>query len=132
MLTYTLPLKTKSTTNQRGHWAKKARPAKTQREAAALAMPRFKLAPVLLVTLTRVAPRELDSDNLHAALKSVRDGVADAMGLKDDRNPLVVWDYAQERGEDAVRIAITRAAQPREEREGMVARELEGMLGALR
>lgn len=52
-----------------------------------------------IVTLTRVAPsRGLDDDGLAASLKGVRDGVADALGLRDDRSPLVVWRYEQSRG----------------------------------
>lgn len=48
------------------------------------------------VRLTRLAPRLLDDDNLQAALKHVRDGVADALGLHDD-DPRLHWSYAQQR-----------------------------------
>lgn len=58
------------------------------------------------VTLTRIAPRELDDDNLAYAFKAVRDGVADALGLKNDRDPRVSWSYSQERGKAAVRITL--------------------------
>ena len=37
------------------------------------------------------------SDNLAAALKHVRDGVADALGM-DDGDPRLVWLYGQRRG----------------------------------
>ena len=47
--------------------------------------------------LTRIGPRRLDSDNLAAALKHVRDGVADALGM-DDGDPRLVWLYGQRRG----------------------------------
>jgi len=49
----------------------------------------------LVVRLVRRAPRRLDGDNLAGALKSVRDGVADALGV-DDRNPRVRWVVDQE------------------------------------
>lgn len=72
------------------------------------------------VRLTRVAPRDLDSDNLAAALKHVRDGVADWWDGKekggDDRQPSLAWEYAQKRGGAGcyeVEIYIT----PREKRE---------------
>jgi hypothetical protein len=52
--------------------------------------------PGLSVTLTRIAHRALDSDNLAAAFKPVRDGVADALCV-DDGSPLVEWLYAQRR-----------------------------------
>lgn len=51
----------------------------------------------VVVTLTRIAPGTLDDDNLRPAMKAVRDGVADALGV-DDRDPAVHWQYAQHRG----------------------------------
>jgi hypothetical protein len=97
----TLPVKTVSESNARGHWAGKARRTKALREAAGLVvvgMLRAEgMAPPCTVTLTRIAPRRLDDDNLRGALKAVRDGVADALGV-DDGDPSVSWDYAQARG----------------------------------
>lgn len=49
-----------------------------------------------VVRLTRLSPGTLDDDNLRGALKAVRDGVADRLGV-DDRDPRVTWEYAQER-----------------------------------
>lgn len=49
------------------------------------------------VTLTRIAPAELDDDNLRPALKAVRDEVATWIGV-DDRHGAVAWSYEQERG----------------------------------
>ena len=58
------------------------------------------------VILTRVAPRELDGDNLQGSFKSIRDGVADYFGT-DDRNPQIEWQYMQEKANDyGVRIEI--------------------------
>jgi hypothetical protein len=60
------------------------------------------------ITLTRIAPGVLDTDNLASALKAVRDGVADALRV-DDGSSRVAWRYAQERGKPrqyAVRVAI--------------------------
>lgn len=51
------------------------------------------------VTITRVSPGKLDGDNLEAACKSVRDGVADALGFKDDSDERLHWHCAQERGQ---------------------------------
>ena len=63
------------------------------------------------VTMTRLAPSSgLDFDGLTAALKSVRDGIADALGV-DDRDPRVTWSYGQERAKAyGVRITVTGAA----------------------
>jgi hypothetical protein len=62
------------------------------------------------ITLTRIAPRRLDSDNLARSLKAVRDGIADAIGV-DDGDPRLEWRYAQEQGavrEYAVRVEVVR------------------------
>lgn len=54
-------------------------------------------APFVVVVLTRIAPRPLDSDNLESALKAVRDGIAEGLGI-DDRSPLVRYVVSQEQG----------------------------------
>lgn len=106
----TVPLRTVSEANAREHWARKAKRVKAQRRAAFALCPTYPLPAI--VTLTRIAPRALDDDNLRGALKAVRDGVADRLGI-DDRDPRVDWRYAQARGrpkEYAVRIALEDAA----------------------
>jgi hypothetical protein len=50
----------------------------------------------LRVTLTRYSPGVLDDDNLQRALSAVRDGVADALGVKDNDKRLS-FRYAQEK-----------------------------------
>ena len=100
--TIRLPLRTVSEANGRGHWAPKAKRVKRQR-AWAYGMSRSVLDPVrrwfvpVAVKLTRVAPRSLDGDNLQGALKAVRAGVADALGI-DDGDPSITWSYAQQKG----------------------------------
>ncbi len=91
------PIKTVSEANQRDHWVKRHRRAKRQRRDAALITPRHPLP--VVVTLTRIAPRKLDDDNLRGALKAVRDGVTDKLGLTDDSDPRLTWVYRQERGQ---------------------------------
>jgi hypothetical protein len=63
--------------------------------------------PPLLVTITRVAPAELDDDNLAGSAKHVRDGVADWLGV-DDRTKRsgVVWRYAQAKDGRTYGVAI--------------------------
>lgn len=51
-----------------------------------------------VVTLTRVAAGKFDDDNLRAAFKSVRDGISDALGFKDDSDKRLEWRYAQQHG----------------------------------
>jgi hypothetical protein len=42
-------------------------------------------------------------------MKSIRDGITDALGLTNDRDSRLSWLYAQERGKGyAVRIEIRR------------------------
>lgn len=62
----------------------------------------------LVVFLARIAPRELDGDNLQRSMKAVRDQVAELLAI-DDADPRVTWRYEQRRGrvkEYAVEIAI--------------------------
>ena len=90
-----LPIATVSEANRRDHWQVRRKRAKAQRQMAAALVPRCRLPCV--VTLTRISPRLLDDDNLRQALKAVRDGVADRLGI-DDRDPRVEWRYAQRKG----------------------------------
>lgn len=121
-LVVTLPLRTVSEANTRCHWAVRANRAKTQRLCAALSVRRYVQAEArricgdplrirvllpVVVTLTRRSPRALDDDNLRSALKAVRDGVADALGV-DDRDPRVTWEYDQVRGSYGVDVRIVR------------------------
>jgi hypothetical protein len=112
-------VRTQSEANVRQHWATKARRAKKQRQRVDLAwlsvyrtFDKMREKPVA-VLLTRVAPRELDDDNLRGALKAVRDQVTVRLGFKNDRDPRLVWNYAQRHGavrEYAVEIELSRGA----------------------
>lgn len=65
--------------------------------------------PPLTITITRIGPREFDSDNACGACKHVRDGIADYLGV-NDRSKELQWLYAQEKagkGVYGVRIHIT-------------------------
>lgn len=68
------------------------------------------------VLLTRIAPSSgVDDDALPATMKSIRDGLADALGVPDDRDPRFTWRYAQRRGkpkEYAVEVEIRRILLP--------------------
>ncbi len=112
MLSVTLPIRIDSLTNERGHWAKRSKPAAQHRWLASRCFTYAKSGIGLLlpcvVRLTRIAPREFDDDNIRAAFKSVRDGIADWLGL-DDRDKRVSWLYEQESGKPrqyAVRIDL--------------------------
>ena len=85
-----------SMANLRMHWAVKAKTVKSQRQKAFNALCGVGAPPALPVTIvmTRVAPRPLDGDNLQAAFKAVRDGVADWLGV-DDGDQRLDWQYCQ-------------------------------------
>jgi hypothetical protein len=94
-------LVTISESNRRGHWRKHSDRTKNQRMVARSCTERIKVnfMPVALPAhfeLTRIAPRALDDDNLRGALKAIRDGIADAMGCKDN-DPRISFSYGQER-----------------------------------
>lgn len=104
-MTVDLPLRIESVANLREHWAAKAKRTKAHRMAA-LAIKPHPLPCV--VTLTRIAPRALDDDNLRSGFKGLRDGIADRLGIADN-DPRIEWRYAQERGkpkEYAARVQI--------------------------
>lgn len=104
-----LPIRIVSVANLRECWQAKARRTKAHRTAVQWACGWLIRHPMpCRVILTRIAPRDLDSDNLQSAFKATRDGVADMLGVKDN-DPRVTWEYTQERGkpkEYAARIAI--------------------------
>lgn len=109
-------LKAVNRTNARGHWAKGAREVKACRELVHLTM----LASVpfpegpWVVNMARVGPgnRPLDDDGLVASLKSVRDQVAESLGV-DDADPRITFATPrQERGPYCVRVVIWKREEP--------------------
>jgi hypothetical protein len=80
----------------------KSKERKAQREVAHAHVLSARPLPDLpvVITVRRLAPSQgLDPhDGLGAALKGVIDGTADALGLKNDRDPRVTWRLEQERG----------------------------------
>jgi len=102
------PARLSGSQNAREHHHARARRVKAER-GNALLMCRTKLRqPALwpvVIRLTRIGPRKLDSDNVQGSLKAVRDGVADWLGL-DDGDERITWLYAQERGAYAVRVEV--------------------------
>lgn len=105
----TLPIRITNPLNgSHGHWRGVAKRRRAERSVAAMAVPAG-LKPPLVVHLTRIAPRKFDDDNLGAAFKSVRDGIADKVGV-DDGSAQIAFKYAQRRGnpkEYAIEILIT-------------------------
>ena len=122
-MTLTIPLRTFSEANLREHWAKKAKRVKAQRFAVAAYWRQWwnnperekAIAPPWCATLTRIAPRPLDSDNLQRSFKAVRDEIAKQLGVNDN-SELIEWKYAQRSGkvrEYAVEIQIEAKGEER-------------------
>ncbi len=105
-----LPIRTVSEANVREHWAVKAKRAKSQRAAAFLMLKRYRRSmngKSLVVTLTRIGARKLDSDNLARSFKAIRDGIADALDI-DDGSDRIEWKYAQQKGKPKEYAIIVR------------------------
>lgn len=110
-----LPLQLRTEANTQEHWRVKYKRAKHQRDTARLTAQRLIGKWIwnfpLKITIARMAPRALDSDNLARSAKAVRDGIADWLGI-DDRDPCVIWEYDQMRHEPktyGVKVKIRRA-----------------------
>ena len=101
VINVTLPIKIISEANTRCHWREKSARFKQHRQTARLMMAveagPAPGAPGIIITLTRIAPRELDDDNLASGFKGVRDGVADWLGI-DDGSKRLKWLYEQRKG----------------------------------
>lgn len=107
-----MPLKIVSEANCRDHWRVKAKRVKAHRITAhsmlRVAFGASGWAAPLVITLTRIGPRDLDTDNLAGGFKAVRDGIADWLGINDG-DKAVTWNYTQERGKPkqyAARVVI--------------------------
>jgi hypothetical protein len=106
-------MKLPSMKNLRTHWSTLAKLTANQRLAAALAvrsvtMKKERTMPAV-VTITRCAPRKIDSDNLARACSAIRDGIAQAWGVDDgNEGPKGwTWRYGQTVAKKAtVRIEI--------------------------
>ena len=82
--------------------------ARNQRTGVtAMCLSRFGQAPAppLVITITRIGPRELDGDNLQGACKHIRDGIADWL-MVNDRDKRLRWEYAQANGKYGVQIRV--------------------------
>lgn len=111
---FAVPVRTVSEANVRSHWAERAKRTKGARGAAKLhtiaavqkqlgkrvspkdIFDRAEVDSSVEVHLRRLAPGQLDDDNLQGALKGFRDGVADAFA-RDDGDKRFCWVYSQSR-----------------------------------
>ena len=113
MIELLLPLKTVNELNgSHSHWRTVATRRKKIRRQSVWLMATAPKPPLpCVVKMTRLSAGILDDDGLRAALKSVRDGIADSMDIADN-DPRVQWAYDQakcKRGEFGVKIEIREA-----------------------
>ena len=131
MLTVTIPgLRLVSEANAHEHWRKRSARAKHQKHATTRDLWTFALVaryrppphPVpLVVTITRVGSRLMDSDNAVGAAKHVRDAVAKWLGRDDGPTCGVEWRVVQRKGAYGVEIRIETADEARGSRREEVA-----------
>lgn len=101
-----VPIRLESELNRSEHWTKKAARRKSQRQAVLLCwrsqvrsvLPAAAMFHVELVRLCPPKNKIRDTDNLAAAFKSIRDEVANQLGVDDAdiAQGDVTWDYAQD------------------------------------
>lgn len=111
-----MPIRTVSECNVCQHWTEKKKRKDMQkiivRSSYNKENPTIKFP--CIITLTRIAPRTLDDDNLRGSLKCIRDSIADCItpGLapgRADNKKGIEWMYEQKKGkpnEYAVEIEI--------------------------
>lgn len=113
MIRFVVPVETPNPLNgsqglTRGAMIAKSRRRKKQRSAAAfaaLASGAGRLHLLHKATLTRHSSGTLDGDGLQAALKSVRDGIADALKVNDGSNSFA-WAYEQSKCKRGVSFVV--------------------------
>lgn len=116
MIKIEIPIKIQSI-NIKSHWAKSyIKNKKAQAAILYFITPHNRPPLPCLVTLTRIAPREFDYDNLVSSFKNTRDTIADWLipGLapgRADGDKRITWEYKQEKRnpkEHALRIEIKK------------------------
>lgn len=124
MIEFSAPVRIESEMNARCHWsvrrkrfARQAWDAELswrayraeQRGCADARLSAVVTSPRILVTLTRIAPRRLDTDNLASGFKAVRDFIAEVILKVDDGSERIDWRYRQQKGrpkEYAIRVRL--------------------------
>lgn len=93
-----------SEANESKHWRSKMHRTKLQRDTTRHVMELTGIDPAywfarlpIAITITRIAARDLDTDNLASGIKHCRDSVAEWLGI-DDKDRRVTWVNDQRRG----------------------------------
>lgn len=98
LVDFTASIRLVSEANIHEHWGTTSKRVKEQRQWIYVHAKRHMPVPFpAVVTMTRIAPRELDDDNAVRSCKAIRDELALLMGI-DDRDPRVKWVVKQSKG----------------------------------
>jgi hypothetical protein len=101
MVDVVIPVKLDAWTNLRGHWRTLEKRKTKEKTVTSTVLSYQRLPPLpIVVTLTRVGPRDLDDDNLPSAFKYVRDTIALVYGTHDGPSAPITWHYSQRRARD--------------------------------
>jgi hypothetical protein len=92
------PLTLKSEANAGGKLRDKIARKSAVKAAIIHSLPDMRFPLPVVVRLTRIGQKRLDDDNLRPALKAARDVVSAWLGLRDDSDPRVRWEYGQKAG----------------------------------
>ena len=111
MISFSIPLRLVPQVNARDHWSKTHRRAtieKTTTWAIGLSALRRgpDMGPPYAVTITRVGPARMDSDNAIGAAKHVRDTIAKLLGVDDGDQDAITFGYAMKLGPFGVDVTI--------------------------
>lgn len=100
ILSLILPIRIVSEANSREHWRRRNKRKQAQQREVDIewkqAMRGRSVPLPCVVTLTRIAPRLYDDDNLRGAFKGIRDQIARLVGV-DDADERIKFEYRQER-----------------------------------
>lgn len=113
MIEFTIPLALPSEANISEHWTVRSKRRNSQNFALKLYLNKYEKPGLpCTITLIRIGPKPLDSDNNISAFKSIRDFIADwvnpgkAKGQADN-DPRIIWQYGQETAKlHGIRIRI--------------------------
>lgn len=102
MLTVLVPIRIESEANRREHYYKVHDRKRAHAHAVGWVMKQHKPPAIaedgqLVVVMTRIGARDMDSDNLAGGCKQSRDTLAKWLGL-DDGDKRISWLYQQRRG----------------------------------
>ena len=95
---FIVPIKTISRANSSEHWRSRDARVRRERTTTVLAWRAVGSPPIptpSTVTLTRVAPRAMDDDNLRMSMKAIRDQIAELAGVDDRHSKIIRYEYDQ-------------------------------------